>query len=76
VTLDPITGAALHREARKAALLDLVAGRQTRSETRPRSGGFDGGARQPVPTRRPPEQEHNQLVAQLAQLSRTFGTRF
>lgn len=34
--------------------------------------GFDGGARTPVPARRNPEADHNALLAQLTQVSRTF----
>jgi hypothetical protein len=39
-----------------------------------RSGSFDGGARQPVPARKSPEQAHGELVAQLVTVARTFGT--
>jgi hypothetical protein len=40
------------------------------------SGGFDGGVRgEPVPHRRPPELEHNDLVVRMAELSRAFGRR-
>jgi hypothetical protein len=43
-------------------------GRYTRA-----GGGFDGDARQPVSASRDPEADHNALLAQLAQISRTFG---
>jgi hypothetical protein len=62
------------KDAKRRALLDALGGRapQPRDE-QGRFTGFDGGARQPMPTRRPPELEHNELVVRLAALSRTFG---
>jgi hypothetical protein len=39
------------------------------------SGGFDGGARQWAPERRPPDLEHNELLVRMAELSRAFGRR-
>jgi hypothetical protein len=61
------------KDAKKRALVDALTGRasQPRDE-RGRFTGFDGGARQPIPTRRPPEQEHDELVGKLMSLSRTF----
>jgi hypothetical protein len=41
-----------------------------RFETR----GFGGGARQQPWPSKPPEVEHNELVSEMARLSRTFGT--
>jgi hypothetical protein len=38
-------------------------------------GGFDGGARQSAPERRPPDLEHNELLVRMAELSRAFGRR-
>jgi hypothetical protein len=75
---DPFTAAAQHSRARKVALANLLRGR-ARSETPParkRSGGFDGGARQPVPLPRDPVRDHDALVGQLAGLSRVFRGRF
>ena len=65
---------------RKRELAALFSGRpsQPRDE-RGRftgSGSFDGGAREPVPHRRPPEREHNELVLTMARISRTYGARF
>jgi hypothetical protein len=47
-----------------------------RFSAKPTRGGFDGGARQPVPPVRDPEQEHNQLVAELGRLSGMFRRGF
>jgi hypothetical protein len=70
--------AAEAKARRKKELLALFSGRapeQPRDE-RGRWLGFDGGARRAAPVRRPPEQEHNELVAELVSLGRTFGRTF
>lgn len=46
---------------------------QERDERGRFTSGFDGGARQPVPTPRDPEADHNALLAHLAGVARTFG---
>ena len=59
----------------EAALVALLHGRAKPTEpvTKPKpSGGFDGGARRPVPLPRDPVRDHDALVAQLASISRTF----
>jgi hypothetical protein len=70
------------KQARQRALVELLHP-TPRQQARPRdehgrfttrSGGFDGGARQPVPIRRPPEEEHGETIVQLARLSRLGGS--
>ena len=72
---DFFTAAEAAKAARKRALADALIGRPSRpTPAEPgRPSGFDGGARRPIPTRRPPEQEHNELVLKLASVSRTYG---
>jgi hypothetical protein len=72
------TAAAEARRKRKAELAAIFTGRAPEQprDAKGRWIGFDGGARQPIPTGRSPEEEHNQLVAQLAGLSRTFRGGF
>ncbi len=60
---------------RKRALARLLIGppAQPRDEHgRFAARGFDGGARTPAAIRESPERQHDQLVGQLAGLSRTF----
>jgi hypothetical protein len=59
---------------RKEALAELLSGRASLQprDARGRWTGFDGGARQPAPTRGSPEREHNELVSELTRVSRTF----
>jgi hypothetical protein len=59
---------------RKEALAELLTGRASLQprDARGRWTGFDGGARQPAPTRGSPEREHNELVSELTRVSRTF----
>jgi hypothetical protein len=75
---DFFTAAAEARRKRKAELAAIFTGRAPEQprDAKGRWIGFDGGARQPIPAGRSPEQEHNQLVAQLAGLSRTFRGGF
>jgi hypothetical protein len=75
--LDPITAGMRAKAERKAELHALFTGRtpQPRDDQgRFSTSGFDGGARKPVPPPRDPEREHNEMVMQMAALSRTFGT--
>jgi hypothetical protein len=74
---DPITAALRHKQARKAALNDLLRGRRQPRDELGRfaaipSSGFDGGARTPAPVPRDPVRDHDQLIWQLANVSRTF----
>jgi hypothetical protein len=70
------------KTARKREVVALFTGRpQTQSQPRDehgrfaaRSGSFDGGARQPAPIRRSPEEEHGEVITQLARLSRLGGS--
>jgi hypothetical protein len=39
-------------------------------------GGFDGGARTPVPVPQSPVEAHDEIVVQMARLSRAYGARF
>lgn len=83
---DPFSGAAERKAARQRDLVrSLHGGQQQRDEhgrfvspSRASGAGFDGGARGGLPLRRSPEQEHNELVAQMASVSRTyrFGSGF
>jgi hypothetical protein len=41
-----------------------------------RGGSFDGGCRQSWPQQRSPHEAHNELIATMAQISRTFNARF
>jgi hypothetical protein len=70
---DFFTAAAIAKAERKRALVNVFTGRapQPRDERGRFAGGFDGGARQPVP-HTSPEREHNELVSSLASMSRTF----
>jgi hypothetical protein len=69
--------AAVAKAERKRALEALFTGRTEQPrDKRGRWAGFDGGARRSVPHRRPPEQEHDEIIVQMAQLSRAFGARF
>jgi hypothetical protein len=55
----------------------VLRGRQPQPrDERGRFTGFDGGARQPVPQSRPPEQEHGELLVKLARLSAIRGGDF
>jgi hypothetical protein len=67
-------GAVTAKQERQAALVNALTGRATTSaEAAPqRSGGFDGGARTPVPVSKPPEQAHGELLAQLLTASRVY----
>jgi hypothetical protein len=66
VSPDPITGSLLHRQARKDALISVISGRVGYPVPgSPRTGGFDGGARRTVPSRRHPLQEHDELLIEL-----------
>jgi hypothetical protein len=71
---DFFAAAAEAKARRKAELAAIFTGRAPEQprDAKGRWIGFDGGVRQPIPARRSPEEEHNQLVAQLAGLSRTF----
>jgi hypothetical protein len=71
-------GPALKAERARALVRALHGPRQPQRDASGRfssSGGFDGGARQPAPTRQSPEREHDEIVVQMARLSRTFGAR-
>lgn len=71
---DPLTGAALHARARKAALDDAIRGRaMPETETVPPSSGFDGGARTPAPPPRDPVRDHDDLIVSLAKYRRVYG---
>jgi hypothetical protein len=73
--------AAAAKAQRKRELVDLFSGRapQPRDE-RGRyaaSGrGFDGGTRTPVPVPQSPVEAHDEIVVQMARLSRAYGARF
>jgi hypothetical protein len=62
---------------RKQALAALLCGRapQPRDELGryARRGSFDGGARQPIPIHKSPEQAHGELIGQLVALRRISG---
>jgi Methyltransferase domain len=79
---DPPVGvferAAAAKAERKRELADLFCGRppQPRDEHGRFAVGFDGGARQPVPQRRSPEREHNELLVALSRFSRAYGAGF
>jgi len=70
------------KAARKREVVALFTGRpQAQSQPRDehgrfvaRVGAFDGGARQPAPIRRSPEEEHGEVITQLARLSRLGGS--
>jgi hypothetical protein len=69
-------------QRRKQELARLFSGRPT-VQPRDQAGrytaadrSFDGGARTPAPTPRSPEADHNALIGQLAQVSRTFRHSF
>ena len=71
---DPITEALASKAVSKRRLLATITGRHPQPrDQRGRFAGFDGGARQPVPE--PPDRvrDHDELVAQMARLRRTFG---
>jgi hypothetical protein len=74
---DPITAALAVKAQQKRRLAALVTGRQPRDELgrfASASVPYDGGARvAAVPEPRDPEQEHGELVGELARVSRTFG---
>jgi hypothetical protein len=72
---DLFTRAAAEKMRRKAALVEALHGPPTQApDERGRfSGGFDGGARKSVPHRKPPEQEHDDLIVTLSRLSRAYG---
>jgi hypothetical protein len=83
---NPLTDALRHgsslKLARQRALVAALHPRQQRRDEQGRfartgeqAAGFDGGARPPVAESRPPAVEHDRLVAEMAQLSRTFGAR-
>jgi hypothetical protein len=70
---DLLTAAKAAKAQRKQALLTALTGRreQPRDELgRFARGGFDGGARAPLPARGDPEAEHAQLAADLIARSR------
>jgi hypothetical protein len=76
---DLITATRGHARERKAALVDLLAGRARADTTparEPRNRSFDGGARQPVPLPRDAVRDHDALIGQLACLSRVFRGGF
>jgi hypothetical protein len=71
LALDPAERA---RRKRQLTELFTTGPRQARDERgRFASRGFDGGARMSLPVRKSPEQAHDELIVQLAGLSRTFG---
>jgi hypothetical protein len=73
---DPITVARAAKTERKRSLVASLAGRP--AHRRGRAGrftsGFDGGARQPIPTPSDPVRDHAELVAQLAYRSKLGGS--
>jgi hypothetical protein len=79
--MDILTGGRVEKTRRQAALVALLTGRPQQPVARDERGrfaakpfSFDGGARQPVPIRRPPEEEHGETIVQLARLSRLGGS--
>jgi hypothetical protein len=76
---DPISTALGMKAQRQAALVQALHGQPTQERDQAgrfagkTSTGFDGGARMPVAARRSPEAEHNEVVASLVGLRRTFG---
>jgi hypothetical protein len=70
---DLFSGAAVAKTQRQRSLLNVLHGRVPQArDQHGRCASFDGGARQPVPIRRQPEQEHNRLIGELASAARTF----
>jgi hypothetical protein len=77
---DFLAAMAAAQTAKKRTFLAAVVGRPTqRRDEHGRfaaSTGFDGGARQPAPVRRSPEEEHNEMIVRMASLSRAFRGSF
>jgi hypothetical protein len=73
-------GAAEAKARRQRALVESIHGRpsQPRDERgRFTAGGFDGGARQPVPVAQSPERAHAELLGYLIAASQVYrGTSF
>jgi hypothetical protein len=75
-----LTNAPELKAARQQALVEALHGRpqQPRDESGrfAASGGFDGGARQPLAHQRSPEQDHGETILQLAHLSKLGRSQF
>jgi hypothetical protein len=73
---DVFTIALQEKARRKATLAALFSGRaaQPRDDAGryARATSFDGGARQPIPAAKSPEQAHGELIGQLAALRRIY----
>jgi hypothetical protein len=73
---DVFGNTARRKQEQQRALVEALHGRpqQPRDERgRFASSGFDGGARESVPHRRPPEREHDELIVSLSRLRRAYG---
>jgi hypothetical protein len=80
---DPLAAALANRGAakrqRQRQLMAALHGQPTQprdDQGRFVSGGFGGGARRPVPEPKSPEQAHDEVVLQLAQLSKLGRSQF
>jgi hypothetical protein len=65
------------KHRRQRALVAALHGRpeQPRDATGRFVAGFDGGARAPFPQRRSPEEEHDEVILDLARLAQMYGRR-